>query len=1338
MAKINGKSVKSLPSFISKDEDKPLTETEQVFGLADEDTALSMEEYYAKDKKDYERQAEKVLEEYTGTGEAIYDKEYLRSLDTNSMLNLIYDEDRDLVKKYTDPTSKAAREQEFVLKAVPRNIAPYVRVVAKGSGYVVVRPLDGLEDVITEGIAKGLSKDKEIQVMAENISADTGMSFEAALAEADETRETADARETILTQQKLKSNEEKMKEFSALVKRFGDGETTEQDDKIIEETMRLVDGGVSEVEAYDNAIATITAPIYEPTGTGSLTPYDPTLRQKHQLGIQSLLEWTGTSKNTARHIAKGIVGDPTVSTGRGMGADIMESLGAADLTPFGALYGLDEASRDIEAINARDGSATEYIVPGVVAGLSILEAIPLTKAFVKGGKRVVSGKPSVSKTSNEIAAEVDAEEIAFKEAQANRKYNLGRVIEKTREFENARKEAARVNAAKNSDVLEDFIDAYEETHKVNIHRVVDGKKVIDYEKARNVGISRMIDLDLPDDEISALGFGPDGHRIPMLNPDTIDPLIAVVADLKAANPEMFKNVKKTKKKYEAKTDDGRTIIGTEKGEPEDRGLNVIEALFEASAKGEFDLLNSPVLDEALEKYGLSLDEFIQQVVGAGSMYGKGLQKFKAVKDAMQARKSPAQIAEEEMNEALKNAGGIRQGIKRFEDIVRGAMVGTIATAMRNFEGFLIRAPLEGLTNLFTNGIHAGASAASGNLKPLKGFVTENPFKNNFRVYGEMFRDRKGIKEYADYILGNEKFRDLYTRMYEQVNEIRVSKGRGQAKTKVGKGFDYTLSAMEDFVHFINGPNRMQEFLARRTVFMDKLNQLVKREYDLDLMQVMDSGRFEDLMRDNKAFVGKDTRPFKELVTDAVDASLDATYASGPKNAAFQYLLKGFNYVPGSTFIVPFPRFMFKSMEYMYETTLGLPTAMTRKIFGLGEAGGSFVTASGKATYNAEMAARGMAGWSAIGTMYMAAEAGLITDDNKLRIPGTNKVIDVTPQFPLAQLAYLGNGMRKMISSERDFNEWFDGKEFVKLFTGTNFRNNTGLGELIDDIFQMASGEAKIGTKEALAESVGKFFGDITTRIAQPYQQVIDIERGLGFRDKTIRDYSSDPDMSIMGSFSKGFTERVQSRGFTTQEGGLTGYIGENVFGVEPPEDLAPAKAYPTKPGEKEREFPLLKFGLGLNIMDDATEEQEFLLKYGYRDWDFRSRTGVGTVDNAINETMSGVLPSMVKSMMKLEEKFIEQGKSEEFIDKEIKARIKQMATGIKSKIYKHGIKSKGADNPAYVQELFKLRTYNAEAQSAIVARFYDMTGKHPDLSDVTDLRKLNDIGLRGRYKRSLF
>ena len=191
------------------------------------------------------------------------------------------------------------------------------------------------------------------------------------------------------------------------------------------------------------------------------------------------------------------------------------------------------------------------------------------------------------------------------------------------------------------------------------------------------------------------------------------------------------------------------------------------------------------------------------------------------------------------------------------------------------------------------------------------------------------------------------------------------------------------------------------------------------------------------------------------------------------------MLKVFNKIPGGTFAIPFPRFMFKAAEYMYETTLGLPTAAVRRMMGMGEAGGKFVTAQGKATYNAEMAARGMAGWTAIGTAYQLQRLVFITDDNKLRLPN-GKAIDVTPQFPLAQLVYLGKGMQKLKSSEKDFFEWFDGREFVTLFSGTNFRTNTGMGEMIDDVFEMLGNEAKIGKKEADAETLGKFVANVGT------------------------------------------------------------------------------------------------------------------------------------------------------------------------------------------------------------------------------------------------------------------
>ena len=1242
----------SVPSL---EEDTVSTQTEQAFGLAGEDTAMSMDEYNRQQEEKRAQNEQRMLQEYLADDDAFYTEEYLRSLPANRMVDILYEEDRDLVSKYTDP--QKAAENEFTLKEVPTAIAPYVRVVAKGAGFVTVKPLEGVESIMQEGVAAELAAAKQREVTEE-------------------------------------------------------------------------------------------------VSTGEATARELTMRERHEAKIARLFEATGVASNTytARSMAKDIVGDPNADS-------ILESFGAADI--FGipsAIYGIDEAVDEAQANYRAGGGAAGYVAPVVFGGLSAAEAIPLAGLLFKGGKRVARGQsfrraPDSPKTIDEINAEVDTRHAEYLDARgmtyedylskADKKYNLTRAKEATAEVKKAQRKATqdtlKANQSLADDIMEDFIDSYEATNGVDIHKMVNGRKVIDYEKARGVGISRMQDLDLPDDQISAEGFGKDGYRNPILNPDTIDPLIAVVAELATEFPDMFEGLKQAKRKRAVKTKDGKTIIGTVQGEKAPKGLNAIEVLFEASVKGDIGdeklegLLNSPRLYELLEKHGLGLDEFVQTVVGAGSQAGRILQKHKQLSEAMKARKTPEQLAEEEMQEALKGMGPKMKGLKRFENIVRGSMVGTIATAMRNFEGFIIRAPMEGLTNLFTNAIVAGAKGGVRGEEGLLNYMKESPFKNSFRTYGEMFRDRKGIAEYTDYILDRPEFADLMTRFYDQVNEIQKGLGRGEATSKAGKVADYTLSGMEDFVHLVNTPNRMQEFIARRTAFMDKLGQLTQREYGLDLVETINAGRIGDLMNDAEGLIGQNKRSFKELVADAGESALDITYANAPKTPFLRDVLKVFNKIPGGTFAIPFPRFMFKAAEYMYETTLGLPTAAVRRMMGMGEAGGKFVTAQGKATYNAEMAARGMAGWTAIGTTYLAAEAGFITDDNKLRLPN-GKAIDVTPQFPLAQLVYLGKGMQKLKSSEKDFFEWFDGREFVTLFSGTNFRTNTGMGEMIDDVFEMLGNEAKIGKKEAAAETLGKFVANVGTSLLQPYQMVIDTERALGMRDTTMRSYSSDPDMTVGGSFVQGFKERFRARGFTTEE-----YTDADDIDVEAGD--APIKQYATKPGGKDRGRlgSLVKMTLGLNIMDDMTEEQEFFKKYGYNDWDLSSRTGVGTVDNAINETLSGILPALAQSLMDVEEGLIADGQSDTLVKKEMKVRIRDQVNGIKQMIRDKGLRTKGANNPAFVEELFKLRTFSAEAQSVIVERFREANnGQPPNLTDVGDLRALNEIGFRGKYGRSLF
>jgi len=386
-----------------------------------------------------------------------------------------------------------------------------------------------------------------------------------------------------------------------------------------------------------------------------------------------------------------------------------------------------------------------------------------------------------------------------------------------------------------------------------------------------------------------------------------------------------------------------------------------------------------------------------------------------------------------------------------------------------------------------------------------------------------------------------------------------------------------------------------------------------------------------------------------------------------------------------------------------------------------------------------MAARGMAGWTGIGGMIMAANAGLITKDNKIKLPNGKK-LDVTYQFPLAQMVYLGNFLETAFNPNKDLSEFWNAREFRDLFAGVNFRTQTGLGQLMDDVFLMLNKEAKAGTEEKLAETGGSFIADRLLWIAQPYQQVIDLERGLGFRDTVVRDYSTDPDMTFGGSFKKGFVERLQTRGYTTQEGGLTAYLGEQIGqGMTEEDRVAPIKQQPTKPGGRDRGQlgSLFKFALGLNIMDKYTEEQDFLKKYGFNDWDFASRTGVGTVDNAINETISGILPSIVGSLIRDEERLIERGETRSVIKKKMKSNIKRLTSDIKSKILREGLKVRGAEDPAYVKALFKLRNINAETQAYIRELYFESTGKYPDLTKTEDIEAMVKIADKGRMNKPL-
>ena len=115
---------------------------------------------------------------------------------------------------------------------------------------------------------------------------------------------------------------------------------------------------------------------------GTLEPVDKSLREKSvdvATNVIGALPFGGGGDYRDRQIAKSLFGDYYEE-------NIADSIGVADFTPLGLIYGVDEALREYGEAE----KATDYILPTVGLGLSALEAFPLTEVGTRPLRRFLS------------------------------------------------------------------------------------------------------------------------------------------------------------------------------------------------------------------------------------------------------------------------------------------------------------------------------------------------------------------------------------------------------------------------------------------------------------------------------------------------------------------------------------------------------------------------------------------------------------------------------------------------------------------------------------------------------------------------------------------------------------------------------------------------------------------------------------------------------------------------------------------------------------------------------------------------------------------------------------
>ena len=720
-----------------------------------------------------------------------------------------------------------------------------------------------------------------------------------------------------------------------------------------------------------------------------------------------------------------------------------------------------------------------------------------------------------------------------------------------------------------------------------------------------------------------------------LTPETIDALTVVFSEMKRLRPDLW----------------------NDKLPPMKAAYKMVVKLSDEGIDMNFK--NEHPLFQALEKAGMSFEDFTVHGLGAASEAGQILRSFRNVK---QSFATDALKREYALRELLNKQGSTAKFIRRIENIRRGGLVSQIATAARNLESGLIRAPVEAINNIVETAVYDLSRGKVLDNRALK----RTTWQDSFAHLRYIFANRKTAEEYTDFILEEKELKIFYDQMFNTINEIQLNTGRGS-----GGASDAILSMGEDFVQLLNTPNRWQDFMLRRAMFLGEARRLFRLEWDIDLIEELKNGRIKDIIRDADDLNptgGK--RPALDIFAEATQRALDLTYASAPEvpwfNTASKFIVQN-----NLTVAIPFPRFMFKSMELMAENSGGVLVPVINKVYRdpklrknikraiddmeakqadlklrdkdltdvdknkLKQLKGALEDSIGdKKTLSireSRAIARNTTGLLAISAATMYAYEQLEGQDYKFIRDGFGNVIDTTPLFPLRQFLFLGKLGKEFYEASKDIGpaaakealiNTFDVDEWIETFTGTNFRLGIG-GNLLDEAMTLFD-DKDLTAGERISQELGETLGEYLASFLVPLNQVIDAQRAIGERGLAYKEMAEDPEIFPKGRFIDGVIKPFKR------------------YTLDPKkEEEAPIKFDPLQ-GVRERVSIGRKVFAGINTYTEDSAEGRYLKSLGFSKFDLSSKSSIPSVRNFENEMIYRYLPTIVENISKLESTYADE------------------------------------------------------------------------------------------------
>ena len=481
----------------------------------------------------------------------------------------------------------------------------------------------------------------------------------------------------------------------------------------------------------------------------------------------------------------------------------------------------------------------------------------------------------------------------------------------------------------------------------------------------------------------------------------------------------------------------------------------------ASVFSNLDTIDDAVLEQAIRREGLSVEQFAQANLMTVSDAARVMQQYSAASKILnrmtQIDPEAAKIVDGLFNkpdEYVSALGRVGQATRTLERESKAFVVSGIGTTVRNVMGTSVALTYNSAASLLEGAMYTVGrtldGAASGKRIDTAMSSLGDTFRDAFSVYGYMAKNGLSTEVTNNLLQHNPALRNNLLSATQESSTKELSKA----------------------AQVFNTLNVAQDSFFRKAIFNAAVEKHMRRA-GLDMYQVIGEG---------KAIPAS-------ILQQATDETLKATFSYTPKvqkkgiqtfeagaEAAGNLFVKAAEF-PGGSLLVTFPRFMSNAIAFQYRYSVFGAASGAEDIYrgALMKASGSNA-GDGLIRKGQENLAKGIVGTAALAAAYDYRLNNQDTDWFNMK-KDDGGTYDTRSIFPLGPTLAVADFMAKRkLGLEPKTAEMMEAIVGMKMPAGTQ-------NQLLDQVFAAMSSEKDA---DKLEIAIGKVLGDFTARFSQPF------------------------------------------------------------------------------------------------------------------------------------------------------------------------------------------------------------------------------------------------------------